>query len=89
MHNLLAQQQKCIEHAILEYLAIYASCVFWQLYETISNVSDESYEELQKLEYLDWCISENLRLYPPVLRWVVTFMSLYKKKVCNNHKKKN
>ena len=46
----------------------YVSCIFLQLYEAISTVNSESYEELQKLEYLDWCVNENLRVFGPVLR---------------------
>jgi len=41
-----------------------------RLYKTIKDKESEfTYDELQKLDYLEWCISETLRMFPPVLRF--------------------
>ncbi|KAF6029394.1 CYP3A4 [Bugula neritina] len=43
-----------------------------KLYSLITEVADEngecSYEDLKKLEYLDWCIDETMRMFPAVSR---------------------
>ena len=47
-----------------------------QLYNTISETAAESsdgsisYEQVQRIEYLDWCINECMRVLPPILRYV-------------------
>jgi len=41
------------------------------------EVADEkgecSYEELKKLEYLDWCIDETMRIFPIATRFILLY----------------